>query len=126
MMTGFWLTQNIITIFIPTTLLLHMLKLPKYALTSTLLISYAALFFSYIASGMIGQRIGRRRFFVIAGPLIAVIGSAILYYLIFTPGLSLGAIMALEKNAPWGRRLSRPLGFALLSWVALLTAINIA
>ena len=37
MMTGFWLTQNIITIFIPTTLLLHMLKLPKYALTSTLL-----------------------------------------------------------------------------------------
>jgi hypothetical protein len=33
MMTGFWLTQNIITIFIPTTLLLHMLKLPKYALT---------------------------------------------------------------------------------------------
>jgi len=29
MMTGFWLTQNIITIFIPTTLLLHMLKLPN-------------------------------------------------------------------------------------------------
>ena len=26
MMTGFWLTQNIITIFIPTTLLLHMLN----------------------------------------------------------------------------------------------------
>jgi predicted MFS family arabinose efflux permease len=108
MMTGFWLTQNIITIFIPTTLLLHMLKLPKYALTSTLLISYAALFFSYIASGMIGQRIGRRRFFVIAGPLIAVIGSAILYYLIFTPGLSLGAIMALVcvlsilVTSPWG------------------------
>jgi len=68
MMTGFWLTQNIITIFIPTTLLLHMLKLPKYALTSTLLISYAALFLSYIASGMIGQRIGRRRFFVICRP----------------------------------------------------------
>src|ERR1700735_4918735 len=108
MMTGFWLTQNIITIFIPTTLLLHMLKLPKYALTSTLLISYAALFFSYIASGMIGQRIGRRRFFVIAGPLIAVIGSAILYTLIFTPGLSLGAIMALVcalsilVTSPWG------------------------
>ena len=74
MMTGFWLTQNIITIFIPTTLLLHMLKLPKYALTSTLLISYAALFFSYIAAGMIGQRIGRRRFFIIVGPLIAIIG----------------------------------------------------
>jgi hypothetical protein len=75
MMTGFWLTQNIITIFIPTTLLLHTLKLPKYALTSTLLISYAALFFSYIASGMIGQRIGRRRFFITVGPLISVMVS---------------------------------------------------
>jgi hypothetical protein len=95
MMTGFWLTQNIITIFIPTTLLLHMLKLSKYALTSTLLISYAALFFSYIAAGMIGQRIGRRRFFIIVGPLIAIIGSAILYGLIRAPDLSLGAIMAL-------------------------------
>ena len=108
MMTGFWLTQNIITIFIPTTLLLHMLKLPKYALTSTLLISYAALFFSYIVAGMIGQRIGRRRFFIIVGPLIAVVGSAILFYLIRTPGLSLGAIMALVcvlsilVTSPWG------------------------
>jgi Na+/melibiose symporter-like transporter len=108
MMTGFWLTQNIITIFIPTTLLLHVLKLPKYALTSTLLISYAALFFSYIAAGMIGQRIGRRRFFIIVGPLIAVIGSAILYYLIRTPELSLGTIMALVcvlsilVTSPWG------------------------
>src|SRR6202034_1298659 len=80
----------------------------KYALTSTLLISYTALFFSYIASGMIGQRIGRRTFFVVVGPLIAVIGSAILYYLIRAPGLSLGAIMALVcvlsilVTSPWG------------------------
>jgi predicted metal-binding membrane protein len=40
--------------------------------------------------------------------------------------LALGAIMALEKNAPWGRRLSCPLGFALLSWAAIVTAINTA
>jgi MFS family permease len=85
-----------------------MLKLPKYALTSTLLISYAGLFFSYIAAGMIGQRIGRRRFFIIVGPLIAVIGSAILYYLIRTPDLSLAAIMGLVcvlsilVTSPWG------------------------
>jgi predicted metal-binding membrane protein len=38
--------------------------------------------------------------------------------------LVLGAIMALEKNAPWGRQLSRPLGFALLSWAAIITAVN--
>ena len=38
--------------------------------------------------------------------------------------LALGAIMALEKNAPWGRRLSPPLGSALLIWAAIITAIN--
>jgi predicted metal-binding membrane protein len=36
--------------------------------------------------------------------------------------LGLGAIMAVEKNLPWGRRLSAPLGVVLLGWgVALLT-----
>ena len=108
MMTGFWLTQNIITIFIPTTLLSQFLHLSKYELTSTLLISYAALFFSYIASGVIGQRIGRRLFFVIAGPMIALLGSAILYVLITVPGLSLPSVMALVcllsvlVTSPWG------------------------
>ena len=108
MMTGFWLTQNIITIFIPTTLLSQFLHLSKYELTSTLLVSYAALFFSYIASGVIGQRIGRRRFFIIAGPMIALLGSAILYVLITVPGLSLPAVMALVcvlsvlVTSPWG------------------------
>jgi predicted metal-binding membrane protein len=38
--------------------------------------------------------------------------------------LVLGAIMALEKNAPWGRQLSHPLGFGLLSWAAIITAVN--
>ena len=30
--------------------------------------------------------------------------------------LLLGAVMASEKNLPWGRRLSRPVGVALLAW----------
>ena len=30
--------------------------------------------------------------------------------------LVLGAVMAIEKNMPWGRRLSAPLGVALLGW----------
>jgi predicted metal-binding membrane protein len=30
--------------------------------------------------------------------------------------LALGAIMAVEKNLPWGRRLSAPLGVALVAW----------
>ena len=45
---------------------------------------------------------------MVVGPLIAVIGSVILYYLIRTPDLSLGAIMALVcvlsilVTSPWG------------------------
>lgn len=34
--------------------------------------------------------------------------------------LVLAAVMAIEKNVPWGRRLSAPLGVALLSWAGLL------
>jgi predicted metal-binding membrane protein len=40
--------------------------------------------------------------------------------------LLLGAVMALEKNAPWGRRLSKPLGVALLGWSALVVVDNVA
>src|SRR5205085_364555 len=32
--------------------------------------------------------------------------------------LLLAAVMAIEKNLPWGRRLSAPLGIALLAWAA--------
>jgi len=38
--------------------------------------------------------------------------------------LALGAIMAVEKNMPWGRRLSRPLGVVLVTWGALVAAAN--
>jgi predicted metal-binding membrane protein len=30
--------------------------------------------------------------------------------------LALGAVMAFEKNAPWGRRLTAPLGGLLVAW----------
>ena len=108
LMTGFWLTQNLITIFIPATLLFHFLHLSKFQLTSTLLISYVLLFFSYIGSGMLGQKVGRRRFFVVAGPLIATVGAAIMYVLVGVPGLSLPMIVVLVcvlsilVTSPWG------------------------
>jgi MFS family permease len=108
LMTGFWLTQNIITIFLPTGLLVHTLHLSGFQLTSTLLLSYFVLFFSYIGAGMLGQKIGRRRFFAIVGPLIATVGSALLYVLGNVSGLSLPAIMltvcvlAVLVTSPWG------------------------
>jgi predicted metal-binding membrane protein len=39
--------------------------------------------------------------------------------------LALGALMAIEKNAKWGRRLSQPLGFALLGVAAVIVVDNI-
>jgi predicted metal-binding membrane protein len=40
--------------------------------------------------------------------------------------LALGAIMAVEKNIPSGRRLSRPLGVALVAWGVIIVAVNTA
>jgi predicted metal-binding membrane protein len=36
--------------------------------------------------------------------------------------LALGAVMAVEKTAPWGKRISQPLGVGLMVWAALITA----
>ena len=39
--------------------------------------------------------------------------------------LLLGAVMALEKNAPWGRKISEPLGAALIAWAGLIAVGNL-
>jgi MFS family permease len=108
MMTGFWLTQNLITIFVPTALLPKFLKLSAFELTLTLLISYTALIISYYGAGLLSQKIGRRRFFLLCGPLIATVGAAIMYYLSTSNGLSIQTvivlvlIMSVLVTAPWG------------------------
>jgi predicted metal-binding membrane protein len=38
--------------------------------------------------------------------------------------LALGAVMAAEKNLPWGRRLSAPLGLGLLAWSAAIVIVQ--
>jgi predicted metal-binding membrane protein len=40
--------------------------------------------------------------------------------------LALGAVMAVEKNARWGRRLTAPLGAGLLAFGASLVVLGIA
>lgn len=108
MMTGFWLTQNVITIFVPTTLLPNFLKLSAFELTSTLLVSYSALMLSYVGCGLLSQKIGRRRFFLLLGPIIATIGAAIMYYLSTSKQISfptvvvLVCLMSIIVTAPWG------------------------
>jgi MFS family permease len=108
LMTGFWTTQNIITIFLPSTVLLHVLHLSKFQISLTLLIAYTLLFFSYIGAGLLGQKIGRRLTFLILGPLIATVGAGILYALTNGQGMTLPTIILLVcllsilVTAPWG------------------------
>jgi predicted metal-binding membrane protein len=40
--------------------------------------------------------------------------------------LVLGAVMAIEKNVPWGRRLSAPLGVGLLGWASILVVDHVS
>jgi len=108
MMTGFWTTQNIITLFLPSTLLPHMLGLTKWQISITLLITYCLLFLSYIGAGVMGQKIGRRRAFLVLGPLIATVGSGLLYTLAHGAGFPfplivlLTCVLAILVTAPWG------------------------
>lgn len=108
LMTGFWLTQNLITIYMPTGLLVGTLHLNGFEVTTALLICYAVLFFSYIGSGMLGQRIGRRRFFIVVGPLIATVGAYLFYKLSTANDMSLPGIvllvcvLAVLVTSPWG------------------------
>jgi MFS family permease len=89
-------------------LLPHFLNLPKYEVTTVLLIAFGLSFFSVTGSGMLSQKIGRRRFFMIAGPLIATVGCGILYFLATSTGLSLTEIIvaqccfAIIVGSPWG------------------------
>jgi len=108
MMTGFWLTQNLVTLFLPTTVLRNLVGLTNNQLTVTLLIAYVCLIGSYIAAGVIGQRIGRRRFFMIGGLLIATVGVGLMAVLVNGRGLPLGVVIlvvclfSIVVTAPWG------------------------
>lgn len=108
MMTGFWLTHNLVTLYLPTTVLHTFLKLSGTQLTLTLMIAYACLVFSYIGSGIIGQRIGRRRFFIILGVAIATVGAGLLALLVTRTSLPfvllvpLVCVFSILVTAPWG------------------------
>ncbi|MHC1558078.1 MFS transporter [Actinomycetospora sp. C-140] len=108
MMTGFWLTQNLVTLFLPTTVLRNLVGLSNNQLTLALLVAYVCLVGSYIGAGVIGQRIGRRRFFMIGGAAIATVGVALMAVLVNGKGLPFGlivlvvAVFSVVVTAPWG------------------------
>ncbi|MGU7774293.1 MFS transporter [Burkholderia sp. MR1-5-21] len=89
MMTGFWLTQNVVGLFLPTGILLKTLHLTAFEMTTTLMISYSVLCFGYVGAGILGQWIGRRTMLSMIGALSASVGAVLLYALIESKGASL-------------------------------------
>lgn len=94
MMTGFWLTQNIVGGYLPSGVLVKALHLTAVQMTDTLLITYVVLFGAFIAAGIIGQRIGRRRFMTLAALLQASLGAWLLHRLIGSAGAPLALVVA--------------------------------
>lgn len=107
MMTGFWLTQNVVGLFVPTGVLLKTLYLTPFQMTLTLMGSYTVLCFSYIGAGMLGQKIGRRAMLFIVGAATATLGSALLHALMSARGLPLPVIalivcaLAITVSSAW-------------------------
>ncbi|HEY4373366.1 MAG TPA: MFS transporter [Burkholderiales bacterium] len=108
MMTGYWLTQNLLTIFMPSGVLVKGLHLTGVQMSLTLMITYTIMFFSYTGFGVLGQRIGRRKFLMWCGPAIATVGAGLMYVLANSQGAPLWQIivtvvvMAVVISAPWG------------------------
>lgn len=98
LMTGWWFTQNVITLILPPALLTAPLRIPGRQVTEILLVTYTLLIFSYIGSGVLAQRIGRRRFFLGIGTLIATLGAGLLYLLLTAAGKPLPVLIALMAS----------------------------
>jgi MFS family permease len=107
MMTGFWLTQNIVGLFLPTGVLLKSLHLTPFEMTGTLMLAYAVLCLGYIGAGMLGQRFGRRKMLSLIGAATATVGAALLYFLIGATGVGLPVIvlvvcaLAITVSSAW-------------------------
>ena len=108
LMTGLWITQNIITLFLPVGLLMRILHLNHFQTSATLVFTYTVMIFSYVGAGVLSQQIGRRRFLIVISLLIATGGAGALYILANVAGLSLAAMvvlicaLAILVTSPWG------------------------
>lgn len=81
MMTGFWLTLNMVSAVLPG-LLGSELGLSGANVSVVLIIAYLALTVGYVAAGVISQRIGRRPFLIIAGVAMGTVGTFFYYLLV--------------------------------------------
>lgn len=83
LMTGFWLTLNTVSAVLPE-LLRGDLELTGTQTSLVLIVAYLVLIGGYIAAGVVSQRVGRRRFMIVAGAVSAVLGTGLYWLLIAT------------------------------------------
>lgn len=108
LMSGLWITQNVVTLALPTELLDGILGISGIPLTLILLIAFFCMIFTYVMTGVLSQKIGRRKFFMISGSTTAIVGSALLSIIVYADNLStwlIGVIVVvfgIVATAPWG------------------------
>ncbi len=94
LMGGFWLTLYTTAAMLPG-LLTSELELSGTSLTITLVIAYLILAASYIAAGVISQRIGRRLFLIAASVIMVTVGTFLYYLLVNTAPQNLFVVIVL-------------------------------
>jgi MFS family permease len=94
LMGGFWLTLYTTAAMLPG-LLTSELELSGTSLTITLVIAYLILAASYIAAGLISQRIGRRLFLIASSVIMATVGTFLYYLLVGTAPQNLFVVIVL-------------------------------
>jgi len=108
LMNGFWLSLQPIAAMLPPLLAERVPQLAGTGITGTLVIAYFVLAPVNIGSAVLSQRIGRRRFLVGAGVLMAV-ASPVLYYVLvtatptgFVPLALFVTVVTVVVIGPWG------------------------
>ncbi len=107
LMSGIWFVFNSVVDVLPG-VLTDVLKISSVTVTHGLLLVNVVLVVGYVAAGIISQRIGRRRIFVIFG-LLSIIPAPIIYYLLVAhsvanhaAGFLLAAILEVITISMWG------------------------
>ncbi|MEU7767686.1 MFS transporter [Nocardia sp. NPDC049190] len=97
LMTGLWLAFNVIGAVLPGALKRDA-GLTDLRVTLLLVLAYALLAVAYLGAGIASQRIGRRRFFLIAGPLTGTL-APVLYALLVSRTVTGATLITLVSVA---------------------------
>ncbi len=107
MMTGIWLSLNMVSAVLPT-LLAKPVGLSKTQVTIILVIANAVLAVAYLVCGVWSQRIGRRPFFLVAGVVTATLAPLVYWIIVgrvitgFAAVLVLTILVSIFTIAVWG------------------------